>query len=226
MSETVATLAQKLEKGYVKLVRFDTDKILYVSGKPAKIGNALNSPCETPEELKASANGAKTQFLPLKDITRFQTRSDRKGIEIGFKSPKGWASTIEIDASDLASKELIVQQMGEQLNQIGFQRNEKKASFFAVSWLPVLVMLGTLFLGGLLTAAQASGEGIHVDEEYGGGRSARKARGLRIMIATVSNLLGFWGCLAVTAVIFLGALLYLFRNLGNRPLVTTWKPQA
>ena len=226
MSETVATLAQKLEKGRVKIVRFDTDKILYVSGKPAKVGEALSYPCETPEELKSLANGGTTHFLPLAELTRFQTRSDRKGFEIGFKSPKGWASTIGIDASDLAAKELIAQQMGRQLNEIGFEKEEKKASFFALSWLPILVMLGTLIFGGLLTAAQASGEGIHMEEDYGGGRSARRARGLRVLIATVSNLLGFWGCLAVTSVIFLGALIYLLRRLGNRPLVTIWKPKA
>ena len=225
MAESIATIAQKLEKGYAKMVRFDSDKILYVSGKQKKIGNPLEFPCDTAEELESHANGGKTQFLNLSDITRFRSRSDKKTIDIGFTDDKGRACTIEIDASSRDQKELVLSKFGNQLEQTaGFVKADKQVSAFSLSWGPTLLMLVTVVVGGLLTVSQASGEGIQFDEEHGGGRSARKARAMRGMISGVSNLLGFWGCLIVTLVTLLICGAYLFKRLKNRPIVSVWSP--
>lgn len=107
----------------------------------------------------------------------------------------------------------------------GLEKTQKQVSAFGVSWGPILLMLATFVIGGLLTGSQASGEGLQLEEEYGGGRSARRARGMSRLIAMVANTLGFWGCLAISAAIFLGALIYLIRRLAKRPIVTLLQPQ-
>jgi len=164
MSQTLTTMVQNLEKGYVKMIRFDTDKILYASGKRSKVSTTLDFPCETPEALAKNANGGKTFYLNFSDITRFRTRSDKKTIDIGFKDAKGRSCTIDIDASNLATKEFVAQTVGGVLEGSGFEKSQRPASAFSVSWRPALLMLGTLVIGGLFTAAQATGEGLHPED--------------------------------------------------------------
>jgi len=227
MSKTLTTLVQDLEKGYVKMIRFDTDKILYVSGKRKKVSTALDFPCETPEKLKSLANGGKTYLLDYSDITRFRTRSDRKTIDIGFKDAKGRSCTIDIDASDNATKALVFQTVSGLMQGSGFEKSKKPASAFSVSLVPVLVMLATIVIGGLITALEGTGKGVQLDEDsFGTSRRSRQAQGVAKLVAFISNTIGFWGCLVVTLAILLGALVYLLQRLANRPVVTVLNPKT
>ena len=223
---TIATVVQHLQHGHQKKIRFDSDKILYVKGNVRKIQNAFLHDHDSSESLKAAAVGATSAVhLPLEQITRFQVRSDRRTIDIGYKNDKGRKCTIEIDAPNLANKNAIVQAMGIILKSKGLVQSDKELSFFWLAWKPIAWALAALFFGGLLTMAEASG-GIDPSKiDHGTGRSGRRAKGASIIISLVANLLGFRGCLLVTLALLGICLFVLIRKLSNRPTVTVFARQ-
>jgi len=224
----ITTVTERLEKSFVKHLRIEADQVFFLMGKKKYVDAALLNADNLAESLQRGFKGVTADAFPLGQITKFRQRSDRKSILIAFRNENGKNRSIEINVADPSKRKAIDDHLGPLLKGSGLQRINKPASALAVAWKPVLLILGTAFVGGLVTLSQTQG-GIEAPDSSGGfsgGRSAKKAKGIAVLFRVVANALGFWGCLLLTLAIIGFAAWTLIRKLTQRPTITEYRLES
>lgn len=224
----ITTVTELLEKSFVKHLRIEADQVFFLIGKKKYMDAALLNADNLAQSLQRGFKGVTADVFSIDQITTFRQRSDRKSIYLGFRNENGKNRSIEINVADPSTRRTIDDHLGALLKGSGLQKISKPASAFAVAWKPVLLILGTAFVGGLVTLSQTQGgiEAPDSSDRFSGGRSARKAKGIAVLFRVVANALGFWGCLLLTLGIIGIAAWTLIRKLTQRPTITEYRIES
>jgi positive regulator of sigma E activity len=219
-------IAGETERGRLSAILVWPDSVVLVGAPVAKVQSAIQKGARTVDDFKQAGLGswAILRGCPTSSIKRMTVHEGSGHIKIWFDKGNGKTDSIESYAKSTDLRQKITQTLSRSLSSNGLKKTSKNASPISQAILPLAGLGLAVLIGGTLTVLQASGnENPDLDSDFSGGRSARRAKGLRLILTSLADVLGFTGCLIATLVAIGIALLFLFLRLKNRPTVLTFE---
>jgi hypothetical protein len=220
-------IEESLEKGRLRVLAYDSSRLMFVSGNGDLIRTALAAGASTAEEMSKHKLGAFATAVdvPFGSVKKFRINESSGASYVQYTTPAGKTNSFEIRIADASARGRFLDEFEQAASVHNLTKQTQNASLISVTWFPIAVMLGAFLVGGAMTVLQASRGEIDTSEiSSAGGRSARKANGLVLLLTSASNALGFWGTMLVTAAVMFCCGAYAFLKSKSPPKIRTYTP--
>lgn len=142
-----------MEKGRMRLMTSDDQKIVFVSGVGKKINSAAQSGARSAQDFKGHGLGAYgvAYEIPYADVAKMEFNDANGLLVVRFNEGNGKSNSIEIKIQDKSKRGPTVDWFGSKLQPHGLARSTKPVSAISLLLGPVALGAVVAFLGGLMT---------------------------------------------------------------------------
>ena len=212
-------LTEKMEKGRMRLMTSDDQKIVFVSGVGNKINAAAQSGAQSAQDFKGHGLGTYgvAHEVAYSEVTKLDFNDANGLLVVRYQAANGKSNSIEIKIRDKSKRQPALNWLGGNLKKHGLARSTKPVSAFSLLLGPVALGAIVAFLGGLMTLMQGGDVAFDPDQAGGSGRRQAIGRGVAVILNLIGDTLGFYGCLVVTIALLAAIIFYAWRRLSSRP---------